>query len=262
MSEKHEEYSVIPFPKIRQPIVDSLSQSKRMNVIHLLMEIDVTDARRRVKQFRRTMGEPLSFTAFLTYCLAQAIDENKSIQAYKQRSKLIVFEDVDISILIERKLGGEKAPVFPHIIKAANKKSAKEIHDEIRAAQAEDTGLAQSARLMNLYYYVPRFIRNALWRRWLGSPFWRKKVTGTVAISSVGMFGAGAGWGIPVPTYNLSVTVGGISKKPGVVSGNIEVREYLSLTASFDHNIVDGAPAARFAQRLRELIESGHGLCD
>lgn len=260
MPKNQKEYSEILFPKTRQPIVDSLNQTKRMNVIHLLMEIDVTDTRAQIRQFRKTTGEPLSFTAFLTFCLARAVDENKLMHAYRRRSKLIIFEDIDISVLIERELGGEKAPVFPHIIKAANKKTLREIHNEIRAAQTEDKSLSQSTQWMSLYFYVPGFIRNTLWRRWLGSPFWRKKLTGTVAISSVGMFGKGAGWGIPVPTYNLSLTVGGISKKPGVVSGNIEVREYLSLTASCDHNIIDGAPAARFAQRLKELIEGGYGL--
>lgn len=260
MAVDESEYSAIPFPSIRQPIIDSLNQSRHMNVIHLLTEVDVTDARYRIRQFRKTTGEPLSFTSFLTFCLAKAIDENKIMHAYRQRGKLIIFEEVDICVLIERKLGGEKAPIFPHIVKAANKKALRVIHDEIRAAQTEDTGLSQNAQWMGLYSYVPGFIRNAMWRRWLGSPFWRKKLIGTVAISSVGMFGKGAGWGIPVPTYNLSLTVGGISKKPGVVAGNIEVREFLSLTASFDHNVIDGAPAARFAQRLKELIERGHGL--
>ena len=42
----------------------------------------------------------------------------------------------------------------------------------------------------------------------------------------------------------------------------VAVREYLSLTASFDHNIIDGAPAARFCQWFKELIESGYGLVD
>jgi len=42
----------------------------------------------------------------------------------------------------------------------------------------------------------------------------------------------------------------------------IEVREYLSVTASFDHDIVDGAPAARFARRLRELVEGAELLRD
>jgi pyruvate/2-oxoglutarate dehydrogenase complex dihydrolipoamide acyltransferase (E2) component len=90
-----------------------------------------------------------------------------------------------------------------------------------------------------------------------------KKYVGTVALSAVGMFGNGAGWGIPPATPpSLWVTVGGIGEKPGVVDGQIVIREYLSLTISFDHEIIDGAPAARFTRRLKELIESGYGLPD
>ena len=58
------------------------------------------------------------------------------------------------------------------------------------------------------------------------------------------------------------MTVGGISEKPGVVDGHIAIRDYLSLTISFDHDIIDGVPAARFTQRLKDLIESGYGLPD
>ena len=58
------------------------------------------------------------------------------------------------------------------------------------------------------------------------------------------------------------ITVGGIGEKPGVLDGQIAIREYLSLTLSFDHDLIDGAPAARFTGRLKELIESGYGLDD
>jgi pyruvate/2-oxoglutarate dehydrogenase complex dihydrolipoamide acyltransferase (E2) component len=76
------------------------------------------------------------------------------------------------------------------------------------------------------------------------------------------MFGEGGGWGIPLVSHTLSVTLGGIAEKPGVVEGRIEIREYLSLTVSFDHDIIDGAPAARFAERFKDLIESGYGLIE
>ena len=62
--------------------------------------------------------------------------------------------------------------------------------------------------------------------------------------------------------HTLQLTLGGIGKKPGVVAQRVEVREYLSVTISFDHDIIDGAPAARFIQRLKELVENGHGLDD
>lgn len=83
---------------------------------------------------------------------------------------------------------------------------------------------------------------------------------GTVLVSSLAMFGDGGGWGIPVPNQTLQLTLGGIARKPGVVEDRVEIREYLSITISFDHDIIDGAPAARFTQQLKELIESGEGL--
>jgi pyruvate/2-oxoglutarate dehydrogenase complex dihydrolipoamide acyltransferase (E2) component len=70
------------------------------------------------------------------------------------------------------------------------------------------------------------------------------------------MFGPGAAWAVGiVPLDTLCLTVGGITRKPGLVEGRIEPREYLALTATIDHDVVDGAPAARFARHLREVIE-------
>jgi pyruvate/2-oxoglutarate dehydrogenase complex dihydrolipoamide acyltransferase (E2) component len=70
------------------------------------------------------------------------------------------------------------------------------------------------------------------------------------------MFGKGGGWGINfLPVHNLGITVGGISQKPGVHEGAIAIREYLDLTASFDHDIVDGAPAVRFLRRLGDIVQ-------
>ena len=84
---------------------------------------------------------------------------------------------------------------------------------------------------------------------------------GTVAITSVGMFGGGhSGWGITPTPQSLGLVVGSIAWKPAVVEGRIEPREILNLTVMFDHDVVDGAPAARFTRRLVELIESGYGL--
>jgi pyruvate/2-oxoglutarate dehydrogenase complex dihydrolipoamide acyltransferase (E2) component len=92
------------------------------------------------------------------------------------------------------------------------------------------------------------------------SPRIQKKYGGTVGVTAVGMFGKGAGWGLPVTEHTLDLTLGGIAEKPGVVEGQIAIREYLCLTLSFDHDLVDGAPAARFTGRLKDLIESGYGL--
>ena len=99
---------------------------------------------------------------------------------------------------------------------------------------------------------------------WIGRRYpqlWKKYV-GTVGITAVGMFGKGAAWGIPPAIPTLMITLGGIGEKPVLVDGHIALRDYLSLTISFDHDMIDGAPAARFTERLKELIESGYGLGD
>jgi pyruvate/2-oxoglutarate dehydrogenase complex dihydrolipoamide acyltransferase (E2) component len=77
---------------------------------------------------------------------------------------------------------------------------------------------------------------------------------------AIGMLGPGGGWGIPIAPPTLMITVGGIATKPRYLNGQLEPRELLDLTISVDHDIVDGAPAARFARRLAELVEAAEGL--
>jgi pyruvate/2-oxoglutarate dehydrogenase complex dihydrolipoamide acyltransferase (E2) component len=55
---------------------------------------------------------------------------------------------------------------------------------------------------------------------------------------------------------SLEVIVGGMSQRPRVVDGRVAVRDVLDLTLVIDHNVVDGAPAARFAADFRKLPEN------
>ena len=257
MKQQHSDDQVVPYPKIRLVMAAEFRSSHHTPMIHGLLEVDVSRARARLREHKAKTGESLSFTAFLIACLAQAVEEHKAVQARRLGSKrLILFEEVDVLTYIERGV----APM-PSIIRAANRKTLREIHHEIRTAQVQD--VAQAAVGFKLVQYLPTFLfRFLLWM--LGrNPQQMKKYVGTVALSSVGMFGKGAGWGIPPASPpSLWVTVGGIGQKPGIVDGHIALRDYLSLTISFDHDIIDGAPAARFTQRLKELIESGYSLLD
>jgi pyruvate/2-oxoglutarate dehydrogenase complex dihydrolipoamide acyltransferase (E2) component len=80
---------------------------------------------------------------------------------------------------------------------------------------------------------------------------------GTVAVTAVGMFAGGGGFGLtPMTMMSLEVVIGGMTQRPRVVDGQIEARDVLDLTVVIDHNVVDGAPATRFAAQLRELIET------
>ena len=91
----------------------------------------------------------------------------------------------------------------------------------------------------------------------------RVSKAGTVGISSVGMFGKGhAGWGIAIGSHSLDLVVGGTARKPAYVEDHLEPRDILDVTIIFDHDVIDGAPAARFTRNLVELIESGYGLSE
>jgi hypothetical protein len=238
-----------------------LDQAARRHTMHALLEVDVTDARRAIHERRAETGEPLSFTAFVVACLARAIDQDKTMHAHQKGARdLVLFDDVDVTVVVERTVDTAKIPV-PHIVRAANHKTAVEISREISAAAAGTLPYARARRLLPLWLRVPHVVRAAVLSRLLADPHRRKRLTGTTFVSSVGMFGRGTAWGIPqAQNYTLGLTVGGIARKPGLVKRaggeQIEPREFVCLTLSMDHEIVEGAPAARFVAQLSELLAS------
>ncbi len=181
------------------------------------------------------------------------------MHAYRNwRNQLILFEDVDVNMLFEVVVDGEKT-IRPHILRGVNRKRVREIHDEIRAFQNQHQS-SQESKFIDWFVRLPGFMRRLFLWALFKNPHMLKQYYGTVMVSSVGMFGTGNGWGIPVPNHSLQLTLGGIGEKPGVVDQRIEVRQYLSVTISFDHDVIDGAPVARFLHRLKKLIESADGL--
>jgi hypothetical protein len=172
----------------------------------------------------------------------------------------VLFDDVDVTIPVEREVEGQKIPVNV-IVRAANRKSLAEIDQEIRTAKTGENPQARAIRWARLWFLVPAFLRRFIWKRLQANPYRQQRINGTTLVTNAGMFGSGTGWGLFPTPYTASLLVGSIARKPGVVDGKIEIREYLCLTVIVDHDIVDGAVAARFTQRLKELIE-GTNLLD
>ena len=259
MKQKHDTYQLVPYSKMRRANAVAMRSFRHKPIIHGLIEVDVTEAREFLREHKAQTGESLSFTAYIIACVGKAVDENKFVQAYRQgRKRLVVFDDVDVGIAIERDIAGQKVPLV-YVIRATNHKTFREIHHEIRANQAQDK--AKSVLGFTGFPFLPTALFTRILYRMLRTfPRLHKRVVGTVGITAVGMFGKGSGWGIPVAGGSLIITLGGLASKPGVIDGHIAIRDYLCMTLSFDHRIVDGGPAARFTDRLRDLIESGYGL--
>jgi len=252
-------YQTFLFPKMRRLAGDLGWLVRNRYTMRGTLEIDVTLPRQLIREHKARTGETISFTAYLTKCVARAVELDKSIHAMRNwRGDLVVFDDVDVGTLIEREADGNKYPLA-HIVRAADKRTLREIHDEIRRVQAQPASDREASSL-DILVKLPRFIRRSMLWAVSKSPHLRKGNMGTVSLSAVGMFGSKTGWGMVPNFHSLSLIVGSIAQKPGVVEGRIEIREYLCLTIDFDHEVIDGAPAARFAKQLADLIESGYGL--
>ncbi len=268
MNKKIEPYQVVDFPLERRAMPAYLDIKSGRHVMYALLEADVTIARKYIEDYKTQTGEQLSFTGYLAFCLANAVAENKAVQAYRKGSRrLIIFDDVDVGIMIERKQGDTRI-LTGHVLRGANCKTYPEINQEIRSAQSEPVPPNNS---------IPLWFRSALLLPWPLSVLFKavfRMITrrnptiitslgGTVGISSVGIFGKGhSGWGISDGSHALDLVVGGTARRLEEVDGRIVSREMVSLTIIFDHDVIDGAPAARFTRKLLELIESGYGLAD
>lgn len=253
-------FSIEPLHPFRQLVMDGMELAGRKHNIHGLVEVDITQARERLRLLEQRVGESPSFTGFIVYCCAKVVQEDRHLHAYLDwRGRLVLYDDVDVSLPVERRQQGQPV-VLQTVIRAANHKSVWQIHNEIRALQTQELSDTAWGQWLRWYVLIPGFIRRFFFRLAQRSPALLKKLNGTVLVTAVGMFGTRAGWGIPQAGHTLCITIGGIAARPVLINGALENREHLCLTVSFDHDIIDGGPAARFTQRFATLVQEGAGL--
>jgi pyruvate/2-oxoglutarate dehydrogenase complex dihydrolipoamide acyltransferase (E2) component len=252
-------YRVEPYPVMRRFALDAGYRGRHKHIIHGLLEMDVTRVRTHIREHKERTGESLSFTAYMIACLARAAADNPHVHAYLDwRKRLVIFDDININTMVEVDSEAGKVPM-PYVVEAANRKTFRQIHAEIRSVQAKPAD-TRALSFMRWFLLLPAFVRHLFYGLLGAFPRLWRRYNYSVLVTSVGMFGRGPWWGIPKASFSLTLTLGGIAEKPAVVDGQIAVREYLCATVSLDHDVVDGAPAARFGQRFRELVEGGYGL--
>lgn len=248
----------VPLSNSRQAVVASASVTREKNTIHAFTEIDITEPRRLLKEHFEKTKEKLSFTAYVVTCLAQVIKDHPQLNSFTKGRNQIFLDDVTVSVLVERDINGEKVPE-PIGIRQAQTKTFREINDEIRGAKK-----VQSDRLGSLSGQTwIRFIPNMLLKAFIrlaDKNINMAKRYGKVAVTAVGMFTKEAVWFIPHGSATVLISVGSISNKIIEVDGDYVSGEHLCLTASFDHDLVDGAPAMRFFDQLIETIKGGQLL--
>jgi pyruvate/2-oxoglutarate dehydrogenase complex dihydrolipoamide acyltransferase (E2) component len=259
-----ENYQFEKIPRTRIATFDIFDAGLRKHHVQALLEFDVTESRAKLRELRKN-GTPVSFTAWIIKVIGTVLHKHPQAAAYIQSKKrLIIFHDINVSLIVEKKTGVSKVPI-PLVIEKTNKKSALEISREIEAAKSqiikpEDIVLKkQSSAKQRLYYHLPGFARRFFWDWLLRNPKAAYRTMGNVAVTSVGMIGRINGWFIHRSVHPISFGIGSILLKPVVSGKEIKTREILNMTILVDHDVIDGAPMVRLLEDLTVCIETGKG---
>jgi len=213
----------IPFTGIRKTAAERVSLSaKTAPHSTITMEVDVTNARKLREKFQ------VSYTDVLIKAVAEALTEYSIINSTLEKDQIKIFEDVNVGIAVATEAG-----LIVPVIRNADKKSLKEVASTLKE-------LVEKAR------------NGKLTKEELSD--------GTFTITNLGMFGVDVFTPIINPPETAILGVGRIVEKPVVVDKKVVVKPIMQLSLSFDHRVVDGAPAAQFLREVKEIIESSESL--
>jgi pyruvate/2-oxoglutarate dehydrogenase complex dihydrolipoamide acyltransferase (E2) component len=266
-SEEDGRYEVVEPAFDRRLAMDVFDALPPSHPMFALAELDVTVPLARIEDLRAA-GTRVSLFAFLVRCVAVAISEHPDMNTMRHGRRLIRFEDVDVNVPVEVRTPGGR---FPRqvVLRRAQDRTAQELYAEIDAARRhhDRTGNVRDEDgwprpLLRMLKWTPRPLRLALMRRIMRSAFLVKRKTGTTSVTSVGKFASVSGFVFPFSTGPRATlfAVGGVVEKPWLHGGSVEQRSVLPITILINHDLADGAPAARFGIRLKGMIESGEGL--
>lgn len=217
----------IPFAGIRKLVAENLHQSlQTMAQVTISREADVGGLVKRRERlapgFEAARGIHLTYTDLLIEATAQLLPEHPLLNATLDGDTIVLSDAVHIGVAVAL----EDGLIVP-VIRDVTSRSL----GEIAAARAELTAKAQAGGLSL-----------------------EEVEGGTFTISNLGAFGADSFTPIVNPPQCAILGVGRIVEKPVVVEGEIRVRPMMWLSLTFDHRLVDGAPAARFLDALSERL--------
>ncbi len=219
MNEKAAGYRIHRFPKTRIATNDVCAVGIEKHHIPALLEIDVTEARKKIKAYKREKGR-ISFTAWLIKTIAITISDHDYIAAYSAgRRKLVIFKDINVSLLVEKEINGQRVPV-PLVIEKAHERTIESITLQVNEARNQEINQKdivlqkRSTLAERSYFMLPGFLRRSIWRFMLRRPHMAFTRMGNVAVTSVGMIGRANGWFIPISVHPACFGIGKTVKKP------------------------------------------------
>ena len=210
---------IIPLSGLKKTAAERVSTSFR-TAPHstVMMEVDVSKAKELHEKLE------VSYTTILVGAAAKALKQHTIINSTLEDDRIKVFEDINIGVAVAT----ENGLIVP-VIHNADKKSLKEIHSILN----ELTEKARQGKLS------------------------KEELTGgTFTITNLGMYGVEFFTPIINPPEAAILGVGRITQKPVIVDGKIETKPFMILSLSYDHRIIDGAPAAQFLSKIKNFLEN------
>jgi pyruvate dehydrogenase E2 component (dihydrolipoyllysine-residue acetyltransferase) len=207
---------------IRKTIARRLTEAWQIPVFQLQASADMTRANALVERLREG-GTKATVTDVLTKVCAAGLIRHREVNAQWTDDAILLFPTANVGIAVATPQG----LVVPVIRGAERLRLA-----EIAAARADVVGRARDGKLAR-----------------------EDLEDGTFTISNLGMFRVEKFTAVLNPPQAAIVAVGATEEQPVAVDGEVVVRPMLTLTATFDHRAVDGAPAAEFLQTVKELLE-------
>ncbi|MFW6289130.1 MAG: 2-oxo acid dehydrogenase subunit E2 [Spirochaetota bacterium] len=253
----------------RRLVAESLSALPAGHNFMALLELDVTSARATLRALRRG-GSSASLFAYLVKTFAVTLTRFPELNAIPGRRGIVEFKEIDVSLPVELATESRRFPRQIVIRDAANRR-LEEIADEVALARAsfEESRVAgrvdaADRRTMRLALFLPGFVRRALIRSLTRDPFTVKRRSGTTFVTSVSSSATGDGFIVPYMAgpKAVSLAIGPVTRRAKVVGDEIVIRQCASVTLTFNHDLVDGAPAARFAARFRKAVEDGEEVAN
>jgi pyruvate dehydrogenase E2 component (dihydrolipoamide acetyltransferase) len=228
-----ESLEIIPLSGIRAVIAERMALSHAQTApVTLTAEADAT----ALVELRRQLaadGVEISYNDLLLYVLAKALREHPRLNAALEGDgeahfAVKVWRRIDIGLAVDTERG-----LLVPVVRDADRKGLAQLAAETKA-------LAERARAGKC---SPDELRG-----------------GTFTLTNLGMFGIDAF----TPIINLPecaiLGVGRIKARPVIVGDQVVGRQMVWLSLTFDHRLVDGGPAARFLQRVVQLLEKPHLL--
>jgi pyruvate/2-oxoglutarate dehydrogenase complex dihydrolipoamide acyltransferase (E2) component len=250
-------FTLTPIPAERRPVLDRLSGASRRFQVHALVELDVREAAVRI----RDADPRVSWTGFVIASVARAVAAHPQVNTRKAGNQVLSFDRVDIGATVERHWQG-RTVLDIVMIAGADRKSCAEITEVLHAAKYGPGQPHRPTGLTRQIVRLPGPLRRAAIRAAGTRPSVAATFGPAVGVTSIGMFSDGWGWAIPLAPLTVIATVGGVADRAVVRDGHVVARPMLPLTLSFDHAVIDGAPATRFTETLRALVESAAAFDD